>query len=93
MFVWDIAVFRKTTKGVSLRTPVTSCCVSSEQECKELNIQFHLLHGAAGNVLPGFVSDHRFGAVVTDFSPLREPLQWLEDVQKKLPKDIPLIQV
>ncbi|XP_037537541.1 CPD photolyase [Nematolebias whitei] len=64
-----------------------------EQECKELNIQFHLLHGAAGDVLPGFVTDHRFGAVVTDFSPLREPLQWLEDVQKKLPKDIPLIQV
>ncbi|XP_013890048.1 deoxyribodipyrimidine photo-lyase, partial [Austrofundulus limnaeus] len=63
------------------------------KECKELNIQFHLLRGAAGDVLPGFVSDHRFGALVTDFSPLREPLQWLEDVQKKLPKDVPLIQV
>lgn len=30
---------------------------------------------------------------MTDFSPLREPLQWLEDVRKKLPKDIPLMQV
>uniref|UniRef100_A0A3Q4GS87 Deoxyribodipyrimidine photo-lyase n=1 Tax=Neolamprologus brichardi TaxID=32507 RepID=A0A3Q4GS87_NEOBR len=64
-----------------------------EVECEQLNIQFHLLHGAPGKVLPGFVSDHSFGAVVTDFSPIREPLQWLEDVKKKLPKDIPFIQV
>ncbi|XP_028449432.1 CPD photolyase isoform X1 [Perca flavescens] len=63
------------------------------KECKTLGIQFHLLHGSAGDVLPGFVSDRGLGAVVTDFSPLREPLQWLEDVKKTLPKDIPLIQV
>ncbi|XP_036938634.1 CPD photolyase isoform X1 [Acanthopagrus latus] len=63
------------------------------EECKRLNIQFHLLHGTAGEVLPGFVSDRSLGAVVTDFSPLRGPLQWLEDIKKKLPKDIPLIQV
>uniref|UniRef100_A0A671UQ99 Deoxyribodipyrimidine photo-lyase n=1 Tax=Sparus aurata TaxID=8175 RepID=A0A671UQ99_SPAAU len=63
------------------------------EECKSLDIQFHLLHGTAGEVLPGFVSDRVLGAVVTDFSPLREPLQWLEDIKKKLPKDIPLIQV
>lgn len=63
------------------------------QECKTLGIQFHLLHGSAGDVLPDFVSDHSLGAVVTDFSPLREPLQWLKDIKKKLPKDIPLIQV
>lgn len=63
------------------------------KECEQLNIQFHLLHGTPGKVLPGFVSDRSFGAVVTDFSPIREPLQWLEDVKKKLPKDIPFIQV
>uniref|UniRef100_A0A667YP38 Deoxyribodipyrimidine photo-lyase n=1 Tax=Myripristis murdjan TaxID=586833 RepID=A0A667YP38_9TELE len=63
------------------------------KECKTLDIQFHLLHGTAGQVLPGFVSDQGLGAVVTDFSPLREPLQWLEDVKKQLPKDIPFIQV
>lgn len=63
------------------------------QECKPLGIEFHLLQGAPGEVLPGFVSDRGLGAVVTDFSPLREPLQWLEDVKKKLPKDIPFIQV
>ncbi|XP_053294973.1 CPD photolyase [Pleuronectes platessa] len=63
------------------------------KECKALDIQFHLLHGSAGDVLPGFVSDHSLGAVVTDFYPLREPLQWLEDVKKKLPGDILLKQV
>lgn len=63
------------------------------KECKKLDIQFHLLQGPPGDVLPGFVSDRNLGAVVTDFSPLREPQQWLKDVRKKLSKDIPLIQV
>ncbi|XP_054616927.1 CPD photolyase [Dunckerocampus dactyliophorus] len=64
-----------------------------EKECKSLDIQFHLLHGSAEKVLPGFVSDHSFGAVVTDFSPLREPVKCLEDVKESLPDDVPLIQV
>lgn len=64
-----------------------------KQQCKTLDIQFHLLLGAAGKVLPGFVSDHKLGAVVTDFSPLREPLQNLEDVKKQLSTDVPLVQV
>ncbi|XP_072297307.1 CPD photolyase isoform X2 [Eucyclogobius newberryi] len=63
------------------------------QELNSLGIEFHLLHGPPGDVLPGFVSDRSLGAVVTDFSPLREPLQWLEDIKKKLSKDIPFIQV
>ncbi|XP_053738519.1 CPD photolyase [Synchiropus splendidus] len=63
------------------------------KKCKALDIQFHLLHGSAGEVLPSFVSEHSFGAVVTDFSPLREPLQWLQEVKKGIPQDIPLIQV
>lgn len=46
-----------------------------------------------GEVLPGFVSERRLGAVVTDFSPLREPLKWLDGLKKKFPKDVPLIQV
>jgi len=63
------------------------------KDCQTLNIQFHLLHGSPGEVLPGFVSDRGLGAVVTDFCPLRERLQWLQEVKKALPKDIPLIQV
>uniref|UniRef100_A0A8C9RU34 Deoxyribodipyrimidine photo-lyase n=1 Tax=Scleropages formosus TaxID=113540 RepID=A0A8C9RU34_SCLFO len=64
-----------------------------EKECSTLEIQFHLLLGAAGEVLPGFVKDRRMGAVVTDFFPLRLPLQWAEDVKKGLPSDVPFIQV
>uniref|UniRef100_A0AAY5LD13 Deoxyribodipyrimidine photo-lyase n=1 Tax=Esox lucius TaxID=8010 RepID=A0AAY5LD13_ESOLU len=63
------------------------------KECRALDIQFHLLQGSAGEVLPGFVADWNLGAVVTDFSPLREPLRWLEDVKKGIPLDIPFIQV
>ncbi|CAL1579928.1 unnamed protein product [Knipowitschia caucasica] len=63
------------------------------QELKTVGVEFHLLHGPPGEVLPGFVSDRSLGAIVTDFSPLRESLQSLEDVKKKIPKDIPLIQV
>ncbi|RXG59456.1 Deoxyribodipyrimidine photo-lyase, partial [Armadillidium vulgare] len=33
------------------------------------------------------------GGVVTDFSPLRLPLQWVEDVEKSLPEDVPFGQV
>ncbi|CAL8319080.1 unnamed protein product [Arctogadus glacialis] len=62
------------------------------KECKELDIQFHLLR-APGEVLPGFVSDRGLGVVVTDFSPLRGPLKALESLRKSLPEDIPLIQV
>ncbi|XP_050348781.1 deoxyribodipyrimidine photo-lyase isoform X2 [Nymphalis io] len=63
------------------------------EECNKLNISFHLLDGSGGEVLPQWVFDHKIGAVVCDFNPLRIPLGWLEDVKKKLKKDVPLIQV
>ncbi|MEE6516903.1 hypothetical protein FKM82_026755 [Ascaphus truei] len=63
------------------------------EECKALNIPFHLLIGFAKDVLPTFVKEHSFGGVVTDFSPLRVPVQWLEDVRERLPDDVPLVQV
>uniref|UniRef100_A0A665TNT7 Deoxyribodipyrimidine photo-lyase n=1 Tax=Echeneis naucrates TaxID=173247 RepID=A0A665TNT7_ECHNA len=63
------------------------------KECEALDIQFHLRLGSPGELLSGFVSDHNVGAVVTDFSPLREPMQWLEEIKTRLPEDIPLIQV
>ncbi|KAG7456922.1 hypothetical protein MATL_G00241070 [Megalops atlanticus] len=63
------------------------------KECSVLGIEFHLLLGTAGEVLPGFVRDWSLGAVVTDFSPLRIPLKWVEDVKKGLPTDVPFMQV
>lgn len=88
----------KHGRGRLLPSPSLTCwcnCSATflKQECKALNVQFHLLHGSVGEVLPGFVSERHLGAVVTDFSPLREPLKWLDDLKKKFPKDIPLMQV
>ncbi|XP_073445453.1 deoxyribodipyrimidine photo-lyase-like isoform X2 [Dendrobates tinctorius] len=63
------------------------------ENCKSLNIPFHLLIGYAKDVLPSFVKEHSIGGVVTDFAPLRVPLQWVSDVSERLPKDVPLVQV
>lgn len=62
-------------------------------DCKNLNISFHLLEGCGETALPQWVADHKIGAVVCDFNPLRVPLGWLDGVKKKLKKDVPLIQV
>ncbi|XP_069829490.1 deoxyribodipyrimidine photo-lyase-like [Dendropsophus ebraccatus] len=63
------------------------------EDCKGLNIPLHLLIGYAKDVLPDFVKKHSIGGVVTDFAPLRVPLQWVSDVCERLPKDVPLVQV
>ncbi|XP_077204166.1 deoxyribodipyrimidine photo-lyase-like [Paroedura picta] len=63
------------------------------EECRDLSIPFHLLTGAARDVLPPFVARHSIGGVVTDFAPLRVPRQWLQDVRERLPTDVPLVQV
>ncbi|KAH8357758.1 hypothetical protein KR200_003440, partial [Drosophila serrata] len=64
-----------------------------EQQCRSLDIPFHLLLGPAVQRLPEFVKSQDMGAVVCDFAPLRLPRQWVEDVGKALPKSVPLVQV
>ncbi|XP_077292998.1 deoxyribodipyrimidine photo-lyase photorepair [Arctopsyche grandis] len=64
-----------------------------DAEYAGLNVNFHLLEGSAADTLPKFVQDFNVGAVVCDFSPLRGPVSWAEDVKKTLPKDVPLMQV
>ncbi|XP_026998251.1 CPD photolyase [Tachysurus fulvidraco] len=63
------------------------------EECTSLDIQFHLLSGEPELTLPSFVKRWDVGGVVTDFNPLRLPLQWTERVKKELPPDVPFIQV
>uniref|UniRef100_A0A182V452 Deoxyribodipyrimidine photo-lyase n=2 Tax=Anopheles merus TaxID=30066 RepID=A0A182V452_ANOME len=63
------------------------------EECRKLNIQFHLLRGSAGENVPAFVKKHKIGGVVCDFSPLRVPMKWVDEVRKALPMEIPLCQV
>ncbi|XP_023952034.1 deoxyribodipyrimidine photo-lyase [Bicyclus anynana] len=62
-------------------------------ECKKLNISFHLLEGSGADALPQWIIDHKIGAVVCDFNPLRVPMGWVEGAKKKFKKNIPLIQV
>ncbi len=64
-----------------------------ETECSKLGIQFHFLVGCGKDVLPPFVEKHKLGAVVVDFSPLRLPRSWVNELRDKLPGDVPLVQV
>lgn len=63
------------------------------QECQDLNICFELLIGPAKERLPEYVEAHDVAAVVCDFSPLRVPLEWLENVKELLPENVPFLQV
>ncbi|XP_048094595.1 LOW QUALITY PROTEIN: CPD photolyase [Alosa alosa] len=63
------------------------------KESSVLDIQFHLLSGFPGDTLPGFIKEWNMGVVVTDFWPLRDPTQWVDDVKKNISPDIPIIQV
>lgn len=64
-----------------------------EEECLKLNIGFHLLLGEHGKAIPKFLEDNNFGGIVTDFTPLRVPTQWVENVKRALPEDVPFCQV
>ncbi|XP_076281447.1 deoxyribodipyrimidine photo-lyase isoform X3 [Lasioglossum baleicum] len=64
-----------------------------EEECKTLNINFHLLHGDPNDSIVKFVKTHKIGAVIADFCPLKLPLSWIDNVQNKLPEDVPFCQV
>ncbi|KAH9490297.1 hypothetical protein Btru_034043, partial [Bulinus truncatus] len=64
-----------------------------EKECKDLGIPFHLLLGEASQCIPPFLQEKNIGGVVTDFSPLRVPMKWVDDLKKALPADIPFCQV
>lgn len=64
-----------------------------ENECRQLNIHFHLLFGEAAKEIPKFVRHHNMGAVVCDFSPMRIKLHWLDVIKNTLDDDVPLCQV
>jgi len=64
-----------------------------ENECRSLNIGFHLLRGAAGEVLPDFVKESNCACVVTDMSPLYFFRDQVDMVEKMLPEESCLFQV
>ncbi|XP_012272812.1 deoxyribodipyrimidine photo-lyase isoform X2 [Orussus abietinus] len=62
-------------------------------ECNQLNINFHLLHGEPSLAIAEFISKYNIGGVVTDFSPLRLPIRWINDLKGMIPCEIPICQV
>ena len=64
-----------------------------EAECTSLSIGFHLLHGAAGDVLPDFVENNGYGCVVADMSPLYFHRDQVDAVKTLLPTDSCMFQV
>lgn len=68
-------------------------CNNFFQELTGLNIPFHMLLGEPDKVLPDFIKSKEIGGVVTDFTPMRTPMKWLENTAKKLPKTVPVCQV
>lgn len=63
-----------------------------QKECTALGIGFYLLIGLAKDVLPQFLRERKCATLVCDFSPLRVPLQWVQDVKGKI-GNIPFHQV
>jgi deoxyribodipyrimidine photo-lyase len=63
-----------------------------QNECSKLGVQFHLLEGSAPSVLPNFIKAHEMGALVTDFSPLRTHMDWINEIKESLPSNVPLCQ-
>ncbi|XP_033299257.1 deoxyribodipyrimidine photo-lyase-like [Bombus bifarius] len=64
-----------------------------EEECKQLNLNFHLLHGEPNESILKFVKTYNMGAVIVDFYPLKLPMLWIDNVQKNLPEDVPIYQI
>lgn len=64
-----------------------------EAELRRKQIPFHLLRGSPSENVPRFAQDQRAVCVVTDFSPLRVPLGWVQTVAVKLQAHIPVVQV
>ncbi|KAK9505830.1 hypothetical protein O3M35_009804 [Rhynocoris fuscipes] len=63
-------------------------------DLKALNIPFHLfICKEATDTITSFVKENGIGCVVIDFSPLRLPKEWANNLKEALPKNVPLCQV
>ena len=67
-----------------------------EKKCLDLNIDFRLLKGDPTINIPNFIEQTNAMLLVSDFSPLRVPSNWVAEVGKKLDQQarkVPLVQV
>ena len=52
-----------------------------------------MLLGDPSTTVPEFISSNKIAGVVTDFSPLHETKNWLDEVVKTVPSDVVVFQV
>lgn len=66
-----------------------------ETQLRELQIPFHLLMGDPLETVPRFVRENNAAVLVSDFSPLRISLGWVQSVANELDRNvnIPFVQV
>ncbi|XP_063992936.1 deoxyribodipyrimidine photo-lyase-like [Diachasmimorpha longicaudata] len=64
-----------------------------QNECNELNINFHLLRGKPDSAVLIFAHKYKMGALVIDFSPLRRQMSWVEHIRTYLAHGTPICQV
>ena len=57
----------------------------------KFNIEFILLHGLPQDVLPRFLLEHDAGMLVTDFNPLRQPMEWRKRLAERV--EIPFYEI
>ena len=65
----------------------------TEITLRKKSIPFHLLMGHPKETMPNFIHSKNASALVTDFSPLRTPKAWSEEVAKKLDENVPMFVV
>lgn len=63
-----------------------------ETELTSLDVPFVLLQGWPSQTLPAFLAEHQVAALVTDFSPLRVPVTWKNEVVAAQPS-LPVFEV
>lgn len=62
-------------------------------ECRDLDIPFHLFLGEPADQIPSFVDKYGIGGIVCDYSPLRECVKRVNDLQTSLEDKLPLCLV
>ncbi|AAC97743.1 ORF MSV235 putative CPD photolyase, similar to Monodelphis domestica GB:D31902 [Melanoplus sanguinipes entomopoxvirus] len=59
-----------------------------EEECKNLNIHFHLLIGISVDVLPKFIKKYNIGVLIVDFYPIKIFNNWVNQLISKINIDV-----
>lgn len=63
------------------------------QECRRLNVSFHVLDGSGDQVLLDWCNKYNIDVIVCDFNPTAKPLEWVDNIKKSIPGYMSFTQV